>query len=83
MVARDVPIFNPLILERYCFPWDGALVTSRTIQVSRPRLEKQLAATTTAMRKEKTPKRAGPNWRETTKVSRKRKSALEALPAKI
>ena len=82
-VIRDVPIFNPRILERYSFPCVGVLVTSRTIQVSRPRLEKQLAATTTAVRKEKIPKRAGPNCRETTKASRKRKTALEDLPAKI
>jgi hypothetical protein len=83
MVTKDIPIFNPRILERYSFPCEGVLVTSRTIQVSRPRLEKQLAANTTVVRKEKIPKRAGPNWRETTKVNRKRNTTLEALPAKI
>ena len=59
------------------------MVTSRTIQVSRPRLEKQFAATTTEVRKEKIPKRPGPNCLETTKASRKRKTPLEDLPAKI
>jgi len=83
MVITEVPIFSPRILERYCFPFEGVLVTSRTIQVSRPRLEKQLAATTTVVRKENVPKRAGPNCRETTRVNRRRKMALEALPAKI
>ena len=83
MVTRDVPTFNPRILERYCFPCEGVLVTSLTIQISKPRLEKQLADTTTAVRKENTPKKAGPNCLETTRANKKKKSALEALPAKM
>ena len=59
------------------------MVTSRTIQISNPKLEKQLAASTTVVRSEYTPKSAGPSWRETTRVNKKRKTALEILPAKI
>ncbi|MZH15502.1 MAG: hypothetical protein F3742_12170 [Nitrospinae bacterium] len=59
------------------------MVISRTIQTSSPRLEKQLAETTTVVRKENSPNIAGPNWRETTQANKKTNSAFEALPAKI
>jgi hypothetical protein len=70
-------------MERYHFPFEGALVTSLTIQISNPRFEKQLADITTVVRKEKTPKKAGPNCLETTRANKKKKSPLEALPAKM
>ena len=82
-MTRDVTIFSPRITERYHLPFEGALVTSLTIQTSNPRLEKQLADITTAVRKEKTPKKEGPNCLETTRANKKKKSALEALPAKM
>ena len=61
MVTTEVPAFRPRIVEKYCFAFSGALVISRTIQISKPRLEKVLAETTTVVRKENTPNIAGPN----------------------
>ena len=70
-------------MERYCFAFSGALVISRTIQTSSPRLEKQLAEITTVVRKENIPNIAGPKCREPTHASKKTNSAFEALPKKI
>ena len=83
ITTKEVPTFTPRIEERFSFDFSGALVISRTIQTSSPRLEKQLAEIITVVRKENTPNIAGPNCLEITQESKKTNSAFEALPEKI